>query len=94
MCAAGALVEILTKEGLLAFSSSGWAEGSQEILKIRSLAEVSLEGFLTVDQASYSALQIFHVSLHAVHDLAHIQGNHTDCISTKKIDKCCCSTNA
>lgn len=63
VCAAGALIAILIKEGMLTLSSSTCTDDFSEVLYLQNLSEMSLEGFLYVDQASFHALQIFHVRL-------------------------------
>lgn len=51
---------IMIKEGLLQ-SSSGTEAGDSSHISIRKISEISLEGFLTIDQRSFRALQIFQV---------------------------------
>ena len=66
VCATGALVAILLKEGLLApFTVGMVGENAQHggLLSIQGLSELALDGFLVVDQVSLRALQIFQVYL-------------------------------
>lgn len=64
VCAAGALLAILHREGHL---SSRQAEDSGDMpaaMLLEGLSEISLDGFLTVDFASMLALQIFQEDKH------------------------------
>ena len=61
VCAAGALIAILIKEGILALTPGLDTESSGDLLAIHSISELSLDGFLTVDPGSFQALQIFQV---------------------------------
>ncbi len=65
MCAAGALLAILHREGHL--SSPVQTEDSDDMpaaMFLEGLSEISLDGFLTVDSASMLALQIFQEDRH------------------------------
>nr|AKI32383.1 DNA mismatch repair protein MSH5 [Watanabea reniformis] len=71
VCAAGALVAILLKEGILAAHtpSSSLDDTEQpatggQLLGLEGLSEIALEGLLLVDQVSLRALQIFQEEAH------------------------------
>lgn len=63
VCACGALVEILLKEGF--FTASRVVHQSRgagrTLLMVDALSEIALDGFLLVDQLSLNALRIFQV---------------------------------
>jgi DNA mismatch repair protein MSH5 len=70
VCAAGALLAILAREGRLAAGpasslNGGTAGGTAEAaMQLESVCEVSLDGYLLVDPASMAALQIFQPEAH------------------------------
>ncbi|EFN56890.1 hypothetical protein CHLNCDRAFT_144556 [Chlorella variabilis] len=80
VCAAGALLAVLAREGRLApASAASAADGGEEAsaadggtaggtaaatMEVASIAEVSLDGYLLVDPASMAALQIFQQEAH------------------------------
>eukprot|EP00898_Chlorokybus_atmophyticus_P000112 jgi/Chlat1/1100/Chrsp110S00058 len=59
--AAGALLSILQKEGII---TTAMDADSAESISVESISEVSLKDFLTVDATSRAALQIFHKDRH------------------------------
>lgn len=64
VCACGALVAILIQEGGLDAMDCERAPdaGPASLIGVRRVSEVALSGFLTVDQLSLQALQIFQVA--------------------------------
>ncbi|GAB4818643.1 hypothetical protein N2152v2_005689 [Parachlorella kessleri] len=61
VCAAGALLAILSREGLLAGCSS---DEDAVVFSVNGISELSLDGYLMVDPVSMSALQIFQEESH------------------------------
>ena len=63
VCACGALVAILLKEG--SFVASRVQQQAETVgsglMRVDNLSEISLDGFLLVDQTSLKALHIFQV---------------------------------
>jgi DNA mismatch repair protein MSH5 len=80
VCAAGALLAVLVREGRMqapapgeaAHTAAGGGNGGEDtsggssgaLLSLASISEVSLEGYLAVDPASLAALQIFQEEQH------------------------------
>lgn len=64
VCAAGALLEIMHREGYLSTSHSADLVDMPAALSIDGFSEISLDGFLKVDCASMHALQIFQEDRH------------------------------
>jgi hypothetical protein len=58
-------VAILAKEGLLGGGVEEMGDGEEQssVLSVHKLSEISVDGFLMVDQVSMSALQIFQACL-------------------------------
>lgn len=64
MCACGALVAILLQDGLLEGTGPVPRQdfgAHLSLVRVRKVSEVALSGYLTVDQLSLQALQIFQV---------------------------------
>ena len=64
VCAAGALLAILHREGHLSRAQTGDSDDMPAAMFLEGLSEISLDGFLTVDSASMLALQIFQEDKH------------------------------
>ena len=64
VCAAGALLAILHREGLLCPAQATEPGEMPAAIFVDGLSEVTLDGFLTVDSASMLALQIFQEDRH------------------------------
>ena len=64
VCAAGALLAIMHREGHLSAGPTEDPVDMPAALSLEGLSEVSLNGFLTVDSASMHALQIFQEDRH------------------------------
>lgn len=64
VCAAGALLAILHREGHLSQAQAEDSDDMPAAMFLEGLSEISLDGFLTVDSASMLALQIFQEDRH------------------------------
>ena len=64
VCAAGALLAIMHREGLLCPAQATESGEIPAAIFVEGLSEVTLDGFLTVDSASMLALQIFQEDRH------------------------------
>lgn len=64
VCAAGALIAIMHREGLLCPAQATASGEMPAAICVEGLSEVTLDGFLTVDAASMLALQIFQEDRH------------------------------
>lgn len=64
VCAAGALLAVMHREGLLCPSQATEPGETPAAIFLEGLSEITLDGFLTVDSASMLALQIFQEDRH------------------------------
>ena len=64
VCAAGALLAIMHREGLLCPAQATESGEKPAAIFVEGLSEITLDGFLTVDYASMLALQIFQEDRH------------------------------
>ena len=64
VCAAGALLAILHREGHLSPTQTEQSQDMPAAMFVEGLSEITVDGFLTVDSASMLALQIFQEDKH------------------------------